>query len=64
MWSRVLEEARKAGPKKLAILAVLIVIAVLLAYGNHSSDNAASGRTLQRVAPMPTLSHHIVARQP
>lgn len=64
MWARLVEEARKAGPKKLAIIAVLIVISVLLAYGNHSTDNAASGRTLPGVAPAPSLSHHVVARRP
>ena len=64
MWGRLVQEARKAGLKRLVILAVLIVIAVLLAYGNHTSDNAASGRTLPRVAPAPTHTHHIVARQP
>lgn len=53
MLGRVVEELRKIGVRKLAILAVLIVVAVVLAYGNNSTDDAASGRTL----PTAVLNH-------
>jgi hypothetical protein len=48
MWGRVVQEVRKAGPRKIAILLVLAAIAVALAYGNNSTNDAASGRTLPR----------------
>jgi hypothetical protein len=48
MWGKVVQEVRKAGPRKIAILAVLAAIAVALAYGDNSSNDAASGRTLPR----------------
>ncbi len=39
-------EIRRAGPKKVAIIAILAAIAVVFAYGNNSTNDAASGRTL------------------
>jgi hypothetical protein len=48
MWGKVLGEVRRAGPKKIAIIAVLAAIAVIFAYGNNSTDDAASGKTLPR----------------
>jgi hypothetical protein len=48
MWGKVVHEVRKAGLRKIAILAILAAIAVALAYGDNSSNDAASGRTLPR----------------
>jgi hypothetical protein len=48
MWGRVVQEVRKAGPRKIAIFFVLAAIAVALAYGNNSTNDAASGRTLPK----------------
>ncbi|HWE59773.1 MAG TPA: hypothetical protein VG228_08785 [Solirubrobacteraceae bacterium] len=50
MWGKLVQEARRAGPRKIAILAVLAAIAVIFAYGNNSTNDAASGRTLPRTA--------------
>jgi hypothetical protein len=46
MWGKVLGEVRKAGPKKIAIIAIVAAISVIFAYGNNSTNDAASGRTL------------------
>jgi len=46
MWGRVIEEIRRAGPRKIAIFAVAAAIAVALAYGVNSTNDAANGRTL------------------
>lgn len=56
MWGKVVEEVRRAGPWKIAVIVVVAVIAVIFAYGNHSSDGAASGRTLPR-APIISAPH-------
>ena len=48
MLGRVVQEVRKAGPRKIAIILVLAAVAVALAYGNNSTNDAASGRTLPR----------------
>jgi hypothetical protein len=48
MWGKVVQEIRKAGPRKIVFLAVVAAIAVALAYGDNSSNDAASGRTLPR----------------
>jgi hypothetical protein len=48
MLGRVVHEVRKAGPRKIAIIVVLAAVAVALAYGNNSTNDAASGRTLPR----------------
>ena len=48
MLGRVVQEVRKAGPRKIAIIVVVAAIAVALAYGNNSTNDAASGRTLPR----------------
>jgi len=45
MWQTVVEQIRRAGPRKVAIITVLVVVVVVLAYGNNSSDDA-SGHTL------------------
>jgi hypothetical protein len=50
MLGKVVQEVRKAGPKKIAILAVLAAVAVIFAYGNNSTNDAASGKTLPQVA--------------
>jgi hypothetical protein len=50
MLGKVVQEVRKAGPKKIAILTVLAAVAVIFAYGNNSTNDAASGKTLPRVA--------------
>lgn len=46
MWGKVVGELRRAGPKKIAVFTIVAVIAVIFAYGNNSTDDAASGRTL------------------
>jgi hypothetical protein len=48
MWGKVVQEVRNAGPRKIAIVAIVAAIAVALAYGDNSSNDAASGRTLPR----------------
>lgn len=48
MWGKVIQEVRKAGPRKIVILAIVAAIAVALAYGDNSSNDAASGRMLPR----------------
>lgn len=71
MWGKVVEEVRRAGLRKIAIIAVLAAIAVLFAYGNNSTDDAASGRTLPKVVlstaahPHSTAAHlHTSAARP
>ncbi len=44
----MVQEIRKAGPKKIAIFAILAAIAIVFAYGDNSSDDYASGKTLPR----------------
>ena len=56
MLGRVVQEVRKAGPRKIAIIFVLAAVAVALAYGNNSTNDAASGRTLPR-AVLTQASH-------
>jgi hypothetical protein len=56
MLGRVVQEVRKAGPRKIAIILALAAIAVALAYGNNSTNDAASGRTLPR-AVLTQASH-------
>lgn len=51
MLGRVVEELRKAGLRKIVIFIVLAAIAVVLAYGDNSTDDAASGATLPRSTP-------------
>lgn len=46
MWEKVVAELRRAGPKKIAVIAILAAIAVVFAYGNNSTNDAANGRTL------------------
>jgi hypothetical protein len=50
MLGKVVQEVRKAGPKKIAILTVLAAVAVIFAYGNNSTNDVASGKTLPRIA--------------
>jgi hypothetical protein len=50
MWRSVLEELRRAGPRRIAIIAILGAVAVVFAWGNHTSDSAASGATLPRTS--------------
>jgi hypothetical protein len=56
MLGKVVQEVRKAGPKKIAILTVLAAVAVIFAYGNNSTNDAASGKTLPRSA-LSTVGH-------
>jgi hypothetical protein len=49
MWGRVVQEVRRAGPKKVAIIAIVAALAVVFAYGDNSTNDAASGKTLPRV---------------
>lgn len=46
MWGKVVGEVRRAGPKKIAIIAIVAALAVIFAYGNNSTNDAASGKTL------------------
>jgi hypothetical protein len=62
MWGKLVQEVRKAGPRKIAILAVLAAIAVALAYGDNSSNDAASGRTLPRAMLISVQHAHPAAR--
>jgi hypothetical protein len=48
MWRSLVEQVRRAGPRKVIIILVLAAVAVALAYGNNSTNDAASGRTLPR----------------
>ena len=48
MWGKVVQEVRRVGPRKIVIFAIAAAIAVALAYGDNSSNDAASGRTLPR----------------
>ena len=50
MWGKVVEEIRRAGPKKIALIAIVAAIAVIFAYGNNSTNDAASGRTVASAA--------------
>ncbi len=56
MWQRLLEEVRQAGPRKIALLIVAAAIAILLAFGANSSNDAANGRTLPRASHPARLS--------
>lgn len=56
MWGRLVEEVRKAGPRKVAVFVVAAAIAVILAYGVNSTNDAANSQTLPRVAHKATLS--------
>ena len=58
MWGRIVEEVRRAGPRKLAILLIAAAAAVALAYGVNSTNDAASGRTQPRSAEAVSLSTH------
>jgi hypothetical protein len=62
MWGKLVQEARRAGPRKIAILAVLAAIAVALAYGDNSTNDAASGRTLPRAMLISAQHAHPAAR--
>ena len=64
MWERLLAELRRVGLRKLLIIAAVAAIAVVLAYGNNSTNDAASGRTLPRMAVTMTPTAPAVARHP
>jgi hypothetical protein len=51
---RVVEQLRRAGWRKVALGTVAVVVAVVLAYGVNSSNDAASGHTLP--SPHPHLT--------
>ena len=46
MWQNLLQQIREAGVRKIVILIVAAIIAILLAFGANSTNNAATGRTL------------------
>ena len=50
MWGKVVGEVRRAGAKKIAIITIVAVIAVIFAYGNNSTNDAANGKTLPKAA--------------
>lgn len=60
MLGRIVEQLRRAGPRKVAIVIVALIVAVVLAYGDNSSNDAASGRTL----PKSMMVKHIAAVLP
>jgi hypothetical protein len=61
-WGKVVQEVRKAGPRKIVILVIVAAIAVALAYGDNSSNDAASGRTLPRAVLVSAQQLHQGAR--
>jgi hypothetical protein len=64
MWAKLVQEVRKAGPRKIAILAIVAAIAVALAYGDNSSNDAASGRILPRSVLISAHQHSLRASRP
>ena len=64
MWRRGVEEVRKAGPRKIAVICILAAIAVVFAYGNNSTNDAASGQTLPQVQLTATPHLHAGALRP
>lgn len=58
MWRSVVEQVRQAGPRKVVIFVVLAAAAVVFAYGNNSTNDAASGKTLARAPLAATLRAH------
>ena len=55
MWERVVEHVRRAGPRKVVVFTIAAVIAVILAYGVNSTNDAANGHTLPGLAQHATL---------
>jgi anti-sigma-K factor RskA len=49
MWAAFVDQLRKAGWRKVAIISVAVVVVVVLAYGVNASNDAASGHTLPTV---------------
>ena len=49
MWAGFVEQLRKAGWRKVAIVSVAVVVVVVLAYGVNASNDAASGHTLPKL---------------
>jgi anti-sigma-K factor RskA len=49
MWAGFLEQLRRAGWRKVAIVSVAVVVVVVLAYGVNSSDDAAGAHTLPKL---------------
>jgi tetrahydromethanopterin S-methyltransferase subunit C len=64
VWQRLLEEVRQAGPRKIALLILAAAIAILLAFGANSSDDAANGRTLPRASHNARLYAPAAAQHP
>jgi hypothetical protein len=64
VWQRLLEEVRQAGPRKIALLILAAAIAILLAFGANSSDDAANGRTLPRASHNVRLYAPAAAQHP
>ncbi|MDE3130958.1 MAG: hypothetical protein KGL16_07370 [Acidobacteriota bacterium] len=63
MWGRLVAEVRRAGLRKVVIILVLVAIAAVLAYGNNSTNDAASGRTLPRAAPASAVGVVVTAHR-
>lgn len=49
MWERLVEQVRRTGLRKIVLFVLAAAVAVALAYGVNSTNNAASGRTLPRI---------------
>jgi anti-sigma-K factor RskA len=49
MWAGFVEQLRKAGWRKVAMVSVAVVVVVVLAYGVNASNDAASGHTLPKL---------------
>ena len=50
MWGKAVDALRRAGPRKIAIFTVVAVIAVIFAYGNNSTNDAANGMAVTRAS--------------
>ena len=61
MWGRLVDEVRKAGPRKVLVFTIAAAIAVILAYGVNSTNEAANGHTLPRLSHQATLNSHVPA---
>jgi hypothetical protein len=56
MWEKLVQELRRVGPRKIAILTIAAVVVVLLAYGNEWGNDA-SGKMLPRTAVAAAGAH-------
>ncbi len=63
MWGRVVEEVRSAGWRKIVIFVIAAAIAVALAYGANSTNDAANGSTLPHATLAVALSAPAVTQR-